>query len=279
MTTAEMWRVTDRLLPLGDAADGAWIAERAVRALLTEAASGVWGVVPKRPRFTLVGEAADGAGRGHAGGAANHAPGEATTADDTTTAGEAADASAGGGPGRAADEAGGAGGRPATASGLAPDSPFPVPPGGLPPGPLRVTLDFAAVAGRPLPQLAARLRGALLDVAERALGLTVAEVDLRVTELLDAPPKPADTTGPPGRTSPPAPDDPGALAALAVPGVAALTDAFGAPLRRDAAGRLRIEVAVTAGHRAVDVARAVRTAVTAAAPGATTVTVLVSEVR
>ncbi|MGW4158927.1 hypothetical protein [Streptomyces sp. NPDC004788] len=217
MTTAEMWRVTDRLLPLGDATDGAWIAERAVRAELTEAAWAVRGVVPERPRFRLVGEAVD--------------------------------------------------------------SPFPVPPGGLPPGDLRVALDFAATASRPLPQLAARLRVALLDVAERVLGLTVTEVDLRVTELLDTPPERTAASPPSGRTSPPTPDDPAALAALAAPGVAALTDAFGPALQRGPDGRLRIEVAVTAGHRALDAARAARTAVTAAAPGATTVTVVVSELR
>ncbi|WP_370411568.1 hypothetical protein [Streptomyces fradiae] len=210
---------TDRLLPLGEAADGAWIAERAVRGALLEAARGVRGLAPDALRFRL--------------------------ADDTG------------------------------------DAPFPVPPGGLPPGPLRVTLDFAAVAGRPLPELADRLRTALLRTAEGSLGLVVAEVDLRVTELLDALPDSPPPTGPPGRTSPPAPDDPAALAALAVPGVAALTDAFGPPVLRLPDGRLRVEVAaaVTEDHRAVDTARALRTAVTAAAPEATTVTVVVSELR
>ncbi|MFI8516254.1 hypothetical protein ACIGEZ_00275 [Streptomyces sp. NPDC085481] len=223
MTTAEAWRTTDRLLPLGGPADGAWIAERAVRALLAETARGVRGVVPALPRFRLAGEAGAAAGPR-----------------------------------------------------------FPVPPGGLPAGELRIALEFAArltvVSGRPLPELADALRAALLGAAE-GLGLVVAGVDLRVTELLDdAPGDPAPAAPPPGRTSPPTPDDPAAMAALAVPGVAALTDVFGAPLRR-APGLLRVELAVTADHRAVEVCRAVRTAVTAAAPGATTVTVLVSELR
>ncbi|WP_053912666.1 nucleopolyhedrovirus P10 family protein [Streptomyces sp. SCSIO 75703] len=60
----------------------------------------------------------------------------------------------------------------------------PAPPSGLPPGPLRVTADFAATAARPLPETADRLRGALAETAGR-LGLTVTEVDLRATDLLD----------------------------------------------------------------------------------------------
>ncbi|MET9950741.1 hypothetical protein ABZ135_04225 [Streptomyces sp. NPDC006339] len=216
MTTAEVWRTTDRLLPLGEAADGAWIAEQAVQELLLTAAQGVRGVVPARPRFRLA------------------EPG--------------------------------------------PDAGIPVPPGGLPPGDLRVSLEFAAVTGRPLPQLASRLRVALLDAAEGTLGLSVAEVNLRITDLLDAPPDSPPPVPPPGRTSPPTPDDPAALAALAVPGVAALTDAFGAPVVRTPTG-LRVEVAVTKDHHPLTVTRALRTAVTAAAPEATTVTVVVSELR
>ncbi|MFC8510583.1 hypothetical protein ACFUIS_29780 [Streptomyces sp. NPDC057266] len=222
MTTVQMGRAMERLLPLGAPADGAWVAEPAVREALAEAARTVRGTVPARPRFGLVSAAAE--------------------------------------------------------------TPFPVPPGGLPPGELGITLEFAAftggpaAAGRPLPELAGRLRTALLGAAESVFGLAVARVDLRVTELLDTPPDPVSPTPPPGRTSPPAPEDPAALAALAVPGVAALTDVFGAPLRR-ADGHLRVELAVTAGRRALDVARAARTAVAAAAPEATTVTVVVSELR
>ncbi|MFI8823292.1 hypothetical protein [Streptomyces sp. NPDC053431] len=215
MTTVEVWRTTDRLLPLGEAADGAWIAEQAVRALLVTAAEGVRGVVPGRPRFRL--------------------------ARETGT-------------------------------------PLPVPPGGLPPGGLVISLDFAAVAGRPLPVLAERLRSALLGSAEERLGLTVDAVNLRVTALLDAAPDSTPPAPPPGRTTPPVPDSPIALAALAVEGVAALTDVFGSPVRQDD-GRLRVELAVTEGRHPLDVVRGVRAAVTAAAPEATAVTVLVSELR
>ncbi|MFE7414334.1 hypothetical protein [Streptomyces laurentii] len=214
MTTAEAWHATDRLLPLGDAADGTWIAERTVRDLLTRAALNVRGVAPGRTGFRL--------------------------ADDGAR------------------------------------SSVPVPPGGLPPGELRITMDLAAVADRPLPQLTGRLRTALLDVAEGTLGLAVAGVDLRVTELLDTAPDGTPPPAPRSRTSPPAPDDPAALTALTVPGVAALTDAFGPPLQRTSA-HVRIEVAVTTGHRALTVARALRTALTEAAPDGPGVTVLISE--
>lgn len=69
-----------------------------------------------------------------------------------------------------------------------------------------------------------------------------------------------------------------ALAALGVAGVAGVTDALGPPVRRGSDG-VRVELAVTAGARPLDVARAVRTAVTAVAPEAAAVTVVVSELR
>ncbi|CAM5583418.1 hypothetical protein [Streptomyces narbonensis] len=53
---------------------------------------------------------------------------------------------------------------------------------------------------------------------------------------------------------------------------------LGPPVHR-ASGRVRVELAVTAGHRPLDVVRDVRNAVTAAAGEATAVTVLVSELR
>ncbi|KQX53585.1 MULTISPECIES: hypothetical protein [unclassified Streptomyces] len=146
------------------------------------------------------------------------------------------------------------------------------------PGSVRITAAFAAVAGRPLPELSDALRAALLAAAEGGIGLVVAAVDLRVTELLDAEPPAATPAEPrPGRTSP-ATDDPLALVALGVPGVAGVTDALGPPVRRNEDG-VRLELAVTAGRRPLDVARSVRTAVTAAAPEGTAVTVVVSELR
>ncbi|MFJ5079297.1 hypothetical protein ACIP8Z_32460 [Streptomyces sp. NPDC088553] len=215
MTTAESWTagVRDhlapgRLLPLGAAAEKAWITERAVRDVLARGASGVRGVVPGTLRI---------------------------------------------GPADAPD---------------APDS-----------GAVLVTASFGAVAGRALPELTEALRAALLAAAEDGLGLVVDAVDLRVTELLDAaPPEPdAGTAPPPGPTSP-ATDDPVALAALGVTGVAAVTDTLGPPVRRGPDG-VRVELAVTAGARPLDVARAVRTAVTAAAPEGAAVTVVVSDLR
>ncbi|MGW8601948.1 hypothetical protein ACWGLB_23750 [Streptomyces sp. NPDC055893] len=147
------------------------------------------------------------------------------------------------------------------------------------PGGLLVTASFGAIAGRPLPELVEELRAALLAAAEGGLGLVVGAVDLRVAELLDtAPPEPdAGAAPPPGPTSP-ATDDPVALAALGVAGVAAVTDMLGPPVRRGPDG-VRVELAVTAGARPLDVARAVRAAVTAAVPEDAAVTVVVSDLR
>ncbi|MEU7339507.1 nucleopolyhedrovirus P10 family protein [Streptomyces sp. NPDC007074] len=85
----------------------------------------------------------------------------------------------------------------------------PPPPGALPPGPLRVTGEFAASAdpsapgGEPLPAVAARLRSALGTAATERLGLMVTEVDLRVTALLDTgTPAPVSGPGPSGGSDP-----------------------------------------------------------------------------
>ncbi|MFG2866184.1 hypothetical protein [Streptomyces sp. NPDC048338] len=208
------------LLPLGDAADGAWLAESAARAVLLRAAGRVPGVAPGPLRVGLL-------------------------------------------EGEPAKEA-----------------PLPVPPGGLAPGPLRIAADFAAAGDRPLPGVSDELRAALFAAARAELGLRAVRVDLRVTELLDdgatvsaAPESPAS----PGPTSPGV-TDPLATVVRAVAGVAALTDVVGPPVDR-APGRLRVEVAVTAGRRPLDVARAVRATVTAVAPEGTAVTVLVSDLR
>ncbi|WP_241518790.1 hypothetical protein [Streptomyces sp. CB03238] len=228
MTTADGWMATvrsriglGRLIALGDAADGAWIAERAADAVLRRAARRVPGVEPGRLRIALAG------------------------AESATV--------------------------PA----------FPAPPGSVPPGPLRVEAEFAAGYGVPLPDLTERVRTALFTAAERRLGLAVAEVDLRVTALLDAPPDSPATPAPPSEdpaTTPDDPaDDPAAVAAAAVPGVARLTAVLGPSVHR-AADHLRIELATAPDHRALDVARAVRGAVEGAGKGALPVTVLVTEV-
>lgn len=131
----------------------------------------------------------------------------------------------------------------------------PLPPGALPPGPLRVTADFAVVVGpttavaEPLPATAARLRAALAEAAAARLGLTAADVDLRVTGLLDETPEAGPEAGPgPGPVDAADTDtdtgdggsddgseasgDEGrvARAALTVPGVARLTGVLGRPV-------------------------------------------------
>ncbi|MFH8257268.1 hypothetical protein [Streptomyces roseolus] len=223
MTTSDGWTraVRDslapgRLLPLGTAADGVWLAERAARQAWGRTVAGVRDAVPGRLRIGAAGPA------GEAG-------------------------------------------------------PFPVPPGGLPPGPLRIEAEFAAVAGgRSLPETAEEVR-ALLLAAARELGLAVAEADLRVTDLLAEAPAPEPTPPPPDRT-PPATDDPVARAVLRVPGVAAVTDALGPPVHRTP-GAVRVECAVTADRPVVETARAARAAAAAAAPEGAAVTVVVTEVR
>lgn len=178
----------------------------------------------------------------------------------------------------------------------------PPPPGALPPGPLLVTAEFAATASasEPLPATASRLRARVVAASE-GLGLAVAEVDLRVTDLLDEEPEPPageprpDPVRPPGpapATPPPDEDGDGderraAEAALGVRGVDRLTGVLGRPVhiaeQRDEAAALsrrhvRLELAVSADHRALDVAREVRAAVEQALPGHPTVTVLVTAV-
>ncbi|MFF8196009.1 nucleopolyhedrovirus P10 family protein [Streptomyces bobili] len=174
----------------------------------------------------------------------------------------------------------------------------PAPPSALPPGPLRVTADFAAAASAPLPTTASRLRTALAVAAADRLGLVVAEVDLRVTALLDQDQseqqeeeRPEPESGRPPRPAGAAREGDearAAEAALAVPGVSALTDVLGRAVRLEerqvdgtaALPRLhaRVEIAVRAGHRALEVAREVRSAVSDALTDQPTVAVLVTAV-
>ncbi|MFD5256211.1 nucleopolyhedrovirus P10 family protein [Streptomyces bobili] len=228
-----------RLLPLGEPRDGAWISEEAAQEVLRRAARELPGVRLGVLRIAV--------------------------AD----------------PGRAHEPA------------------VPAPPSALPPGPLRVTAEFAAVASAPLPTTASRLRTALAVAAAERLGLVVAEVDLRVTALLDQAPeeeRPEEVRPEPdsGRRSRPAgaaregDEARAAEAALAVPGVSALTDVLGRAVRleeRQVEGtaalprpHARVEIAVRAGHRALEVAREVRSAVSDALPDQPTVAVLVTAV-
>ncbi|MGA4952163.1 hypothetical protein ACWCYK_23890 [Streptomyces lydicamycinicus] len=179
--------------------------------------------------------------------------------------------------------------------GQAPEPAVPAPPSALPPGPLRIEAEFAAVADRPLPALADQVRAALLEASIQGLGLVVGVVDLRVSGLLEA--DEATTEGastrsaPPGDVPPatPAGDRTGAtqegaagVAAVArgVAGVARLAPVLGGPSRpvRLTDGHALIQLATAPGHRALDVACAVRQAVAAAPPAVSTVAVLVTAV-
>ncbi|WP_432045515.1 hypothetical protein [Streptomyces asiaticus] len=151
----------------------------------------------------------------------------------------------------------------------------PPPPSALPPGPLRIAAECGATLEEPLPVTADRLRDVLLDAAMDRLGLLVEAVDIRVTDILDELPAPPPEPPRPHPIESPAPEtvapDPAtaavARAATSVPGVARLAPVLGSPraVRMEGA-HIRIELAVAADHRAVDVARAVRTAVAEAAP-------------
>ncbi|MWA10252.1 nucleopolyhedrovirus P10 family protein [Streptomyces sp. BA2] len=175
----------------------------------------------------------------------------------------------------------------------------PAPPSALPPGPLRITAEFAAEPTEPLPAAAARLRTALFAAAGERLGLVVEEVDLSVTTLLDAGQAPVDVV-PHGKETPPdgAQAAPGsgdearvASAALEVPGVRRLTGAlggFGRAVHLDESPgadaslprrHARVELATDREHRALDVALAVRTAVGDALTDRPTVAVLVTAVE
>ncbi|MEW2526970.1 nucleopolyhedrovirus P10 family protein [Streptomyces sp. NPDC047071] len=262
-----------RVLPLGGAGDGAWLTEAAATAVLRRAAERVTGA-----RLTAVRVAPAG------------------------------------------PEAAGTGGPPGAC-----ERAVPAPPSALPPGPLCVSGEVAAGTAEPLPALASRLRAALATAAADRLGLVVARVDLRVTELCDEPPGPGerqdrDGTAAPARDAAPAdpaeagdpadPEDPAdtggpadpagsaaedspegriARAVLAVPGVSRLTGVFGGLGRavhvRELASpdslprrHVQVELAVAADRRALDVARAVRTAVGGALPDRPSVAVLVTAV-
>jgi hypothetical protein len=148
------------------------------------------------------------------------------------------------------------------------------PPSALPPGPLRIDGEFAALPGEPLPALAEQLRQALFTCAVDRLGLHVIEVNLRVTALLES--GDASSVGATPMEVPTAsPEGEPCLTVVAVPGVAHLTRTLGSPVI-ERWGRVRVEFATAAGHLPLDVARAVRAAVTARLTSDTPVTVLIT---
>ncbi|MFE7838542.1 nucleopolyhedrovirus P10 family protein [Streptomyces sp. NPDC057474] len=183
------------------------------------------------------------------------------------------------------------------ASGDSPETAVPPPPSALPPGPLRITADFAAFAGpvaEPFPVTATRLRTALSTTATERLGLTVTEIDLRVTHLLedveDEEQPTAPAPEPPPTTPPPSTGDDehsrAAAAALSIPGVTHLTATLGGldrptPITTGPAlprRHIRVELAVTEERRALDMAHEVRTAVSEALPDHPSVGVLITAV-
>ncbi|MEZ3180580.1 nucleopolyhedrovirus P10 family protein [Streptomyces pimonensis] len=226
-----------RILPLGGARDGAWIAEQAVETVLRRE------VVRNAPGVRLNGVRI----------------------------------------GLADPEA-------------ATDEPVvPPPPSALPPGPLRLTVEFAATAAQPVPVTAARLRTVLAEAVVERIGLSVTSVDLRVTELLDAEAVPVSVpvVGPePDSVSEPSSDggdsEAGrvAAAALTVAGVSRLTGTLGRSVHlteHPAGGALprrhvRVDLALVADACALDVARDVRSAVASAPTGGSTVAVLITAV-
>ncbi|MFI8179963.1 hypothetical protein ACIF70_05500 [Actinacidiphila glaucinigra] len=155
------------------------------------------------------------------------------------------------------DGQGGSGGQPGDAAGA------------LPRRPLRVEAGFEATPERPLPESAARLRDALWRAAAEGVGLETEAVDLIVTGLLEeGGPRvalPSEPVDPPegGRTATTAD-----RAAASVPGVAGLTSRLGGQRHPS-----QVQIAVDAGHRALDVGRAVAMAVTAVTQDVTTVVV------
>ncbi|MGI5249589.1 hypothetical protein [Actinacidiphila glaucinigra] len=164
------------------------------------------------------------------------------------------------------DGSDGSDGEPGDAAGLPAES---APSGALPRRPLRVEAGFEATPERPLPDSAGRLRDALWRAATEDVGLETEAVDLTVTGLLEEggarvalPTEPVD---PPegGRTTTTA-----GRAAAAVPGVAGLTSRLGGQRHPS-----QVQIAVDAGHRALDVGRAVAMAVTAVTQDVTTVVV------
>ncbi|MBT2411310.1 nucleopolyhedrovirus P10 family protein [Streptomyces sp. ISL-12] len=173
----------------------------------------------------------------------------------------------------------------------APEPAVPAPPSALPPGPLRMTADLAATAADPLPVTADRVRATLAQAASLRLGLTVGEVDLRVTALLDTDPEPERRAAPPERqpeagAGQDSDEERAGRAVLAVAGVTRLTGALGRSVHVSAPEQgavlprrhVRVECAVGAEHRTVEVARRVRAAVADALADRPSVAVLVTAV-
>ncbi|WP_234380547.1 hypothetical protein [Streptomyces sp. CMB-StM0423] len=267
-----------RLLPLGGAADGTWIAERAAAGVLRRAAAEVrearvtgLRIGPADPgdemdSDALYGRTDAGGGTGSAGGAGS------AGGDGRGGACQPEGISRPGGRSGAVGAAGGGaevrylGSRAFGGAGAV----GPAPVSALPYGELRISAQCDAAVDRPMTATAAALREALLRGAEERLGLRVAAVDVHVAGLLETPQTAAQTApgGPPGSPPPAARETtrPGDRA----PDVPGLLDFDVLPDGDHA----EVRVVLGSAHRALDVARAVR-----AGTGAATVTVLVTDIR
>lgn len=167
-----------------------------------------------------------------------------------------------------------------------PEPAVPPPPSALPPGPLRITADFAATPAEPLPATASRLRTALTSAATDRLGLKVTEVDLRVTGLLEEAAGTADEDEPDGRSGDPdlrldADESRVATAVRSVPGVTRLSAVHIAPLPGTASlprRHVRVDFETGASTCTLDVATAVRKRATEALPDHPSVAALVTAV-
>ncbi len=113
--------------------------------------------------------------------------------------------------------------------GTAAEPAVPAPPSALPPGPLRLTAEFAATAAWPLPETASRLRTSLVVAATERLGLDITEVNLRITELLDEEPSAAPSGTPETPGAAPTPGSPGTPGDAVSPGAAAPATGPGMP--------------------------------------------------
>ncbi|WP_030858491.1 hypothetical protein [Streptomyces sp. NRRL S-37] len=171
----------------------------------------------------------------------------------------------------------------------------PPPPGAVPPGVLRLTVEFAATAARPVPVTASLLREVLTEVVVEQVGLAVGEVDLRVVDLLDTeaevgpapePEREREAESPPSSDGGDSEVGRVAAAALAVPGVSRLTGVLGRSVHltehRGDTGlsrrHARVDLAVAADARPLEVARRVRSAVTGSLPDRPSVAVLITAV-
>ncbi|MEO3845135.1 hypothetical protein [Streptomyces sp. B22F1] len=261
-----------RLLPLGGAADGTWIAERAAAGVLRRAAAGVREARVTGLRVGLADPGDEEALHGRAD--ARGGTGSVRDAMGTGAAGGDPRGGAARPAGReAVRDAGGAGGEvhylgPRAPGGAAAAGPAPV--SALPYGELRISARCDATVDRPVTATAAALREALLRGAEERLGLRVAAVDVHVAGLLESP----QTAAQPAPGGPPDPPPPAARETArsgnGAPDVPGVLDCDVLPDGEHA----EVRVVLDSAHRALDVALAVR-----AGTGAATVTVLVTDIR